>query len=30
MNSFEQYPRDWHLWYTNAAPEKAMLPGAQI
>uniref|UniRef100_A0A2K5CLM4 Dynein axonemal heavy chain 2 n=1 Tax=Aotus nancymaae TaxID=37293 RepID=A0A2K5CLM4_AOTNA len=27
MNSFEQYPRDWHLWYTNAAPEKAMLPG---
>lgn len=29
MNSFEQYPRDWHLWYTNASPEKAMLPGAQ-
>ena len=28
MNSFEQYPRDWHLWYTNATPEKAMLPGA--
>uniref|UniRef100_A0A2K6FUH7 Dynein axonemal heavy chain 2 n=1 Tax=Propithecus coquereli TaxID=379532 RepID=A0A2K6FUH7_PROCO len=27
MNSFEQYPRDWHLWYTNAAPEKGMLPG---
>ncbi|XP_042138199.1 dynein axonemal heavy chain 2 isoform X2 [Peromyscus maniculatus bairdii] len=27
MNSFEQYPRDWHLWYTNASPEKAMLPG---
>ncbi|KAM4844901.1 dynein axonemal heavy chain 2 isoform 2-T2 [Thomomys bottae] len=27
MNSFEQYPRDWLLWYTNAAPEKAMLPG---
>ncbi|XP_077826327.1 dynein axonemal heavy chain 2 isoform X1 [Macaca mulatta] len=27
MNSFEQYPRDWHLWYTHAAPEKAMLPG---
>ncbi|XP_063485594.1 dynein axonemal heavy chain 2 isoform X3 [Symphalangus syndactylus] len=27
MNSFEQYPRDWHLWYTSAAPEKAMLPG---
>uniref|UniRef100_A0A8C8ZZR2 Dynein axonemal heavy chain 2 n=1 Tax=Prolemur simus TaxID=1328070 RepID=A0A8C8ZZR2_PROSS len=27
MNSFEQYPRDWHLWYTNATPEKVMLPG---
>uniref|UniRef100_A0A8C6R755 Dynein axonemal heavy chain 2 n=1 Tax=Nannospalax galili TaxID=1026970 RepID=A0A8C6R755_NANGA len=27
MNSFEQYPRDWHMWYTNAAPEKATLPG---
>ncbi|XP_074081622.1 dynein axonemal heavy chain 2 isoform X3 [Macrotis lagotis] len=27
MNSFEQYPRDWNLWYTNSAPEKAMLPG---
>nr|XP_008509230.1 PREDICTED: dynein heavy chain 2, axonemal-like isoform X3 [Equus przewalskii] len=29
MNSFEQYPRDWHLWYTSATPEKAMLPGAR-
>lgn len=29
MNSFEQYPRDWHLWYTHAAPEKAMLPGTR-
>lgn len=29
MNSFEQYPRDWHQWYTNATPEKAMLPGDQ-
>ncbi|XP_060146269.1 dynein axonemal heavy chain 2 isoform X4 [Globicephala melas] len=27
MNSFEQYPRDWNLWYTSATPEKAMLPG---
>uniref|UniRef100_F6YZ23 Dynein axonemal heavy chain 2 n=1 Tax=Monodelphis domestica TaxID=13616 RepID=F6YZ23_MONDO len=26
MNSFEQYPRDWNLWYTNSSPEKAMLP----
>lgn len=30
MNSFEQYPRDWHLWYTNSSPEKAMLPGAGL
>jgi dynein heavy chain len=30
MNSFEQYPRDWHLWYTNSSPEKAMLPGARL
>ncbi|XP_056602033.1 dynein axonemal heavy chain 2 isoform X3 [Triplophysa dalaica] len=27
MASFEQYPRDWHLWYTNPEPEKAPLPG---
>ncbi|XP_064408838.1 dynein axonemal heavy chain 2 [Latimeria chalumnae] len=27
MNSFEQYPRDWNLWYTDAEPENAMLPG---
>ncbi|KAF7236750.1 Dynein heavy chain 2, axonemal [Varanus komodoensis] len=27
MNSFEQYPRDWNLWYTSSRPEKAMLPG---
>nr|XP_060635826.1 dynein axonemal heavy chain 2 [Anolis sagrei ordinatus] len=27
MNSFEQYPRDWNLWYTSSKPEKAMLPG---
>ncbi|KAL5251273.1 hypothetical protein ACHWQZ_G016836 [Mnemiopsis leidyi] len=26
-NSFEQYARDWHLWYTSSAPEDAMLPG---
>lgn len=30
MNSFEQYPRDWHLWYTNSSPEKGMLPGAGL
>ncbi|XP_039605580.1 dynein heavy chain 2, axonemal [Polypterus senegalus] len=27
MNSFEQYPRDWHLWYTSAEPESVTLPG---
>ncbi|XP_039193883.1 dynein heavy chain 2, axonemal isoform X2 [Crotalus tigris] len=27
MNSFEQYPRDWNLWYTSSKPEKALLPG---
>uniref|UniRef100_W5N7B2 Dynein axonemal heavy chain 2 n=1 Tax=Lepisosteus oculatus TaxID=7918 RepID=W5N7B2_LEPOC len=26
MNSFEQNPRDWHLWYTSATPETAPLP----
>ncbi|XP_078389870.1 dynein axonemal heavy chain 2 [Cetorhinus maximus] len=26
MNSFEQYPKDWHAWYTNSEPETAMLP----
>uniref|UniRef100_UPI0037E8313A dynein axonemal heavy chain 2 n=1 Tax=Semicossyphus pulcher TaxID=241346 RepID=UPI0037E8313A len=27
MNSFEQYPRDWNLWFTSAEPENATLPG---
>ncbi|XP_053319883.1 dynein axonemal heavy chain 2 [Spea bombifrons] len=27
MNSFEQYPRDWNLWYTSPEPENACLPG---
>ncbi|KAM6949562.1 LOW QUALITY PROTEIN: dynein axonemal heavy chain 2 [Aplochiton taeniatus] len=27
MASFEQYPRDWNLWYTSAEPEAAPLPG---
>ncbi|KAM8972622.1 dynein axonemal heavy chain 2 [Pelodytes ibericus] len=27
MNSFEQYPRDWNVWYTSANPESACLPG---
>ena len=25
--SFEQYPRDWHVWFTSAEPENAALPG---
>ena len=25
--SFEQYPRDWHVWFTSAEPENATLPG---
>ncbi|XP_030042289.1 dynein axonemal heavy chain 2 [Microcaecilia unicolor] len=27
MSSFEQYPRDWNMWYTSMEPETAMLPG---
>uniref|UniRef100_A0A4W4FHJ2 Dynein heavy chain region D6 P-loop domain-containing protein n=1 Tax=Electrophorus electricus TaxID=8005 RepID=A0A4W4FHJ2_ELEEL len=27
MASFEQYPRDWNLWYTSSEPEHAPLPG---
>ncbi|XP_018599950.2 dynein heavy chain 2, axonemal [Scleropages formosus] len=27
MASFEEYPRDWHLWYTSAEPESTPLPG---
>ena len=27
MTSFEQYPRDWNIWYTAAEPETASLPG---
>ncbi|XP_030635110.1 dynein heavy chain 2, axonemal [Chanos chanos] len=27
MTSFEQYPRDWNLWYTSPEPENAQLPG---
>ena len=26
-NSFEQYPRDWHQWFTSAEPENTPLPG---
>ncbi|XP_030837708.1 dynein heavy chain 2, axonemal [Strongylocentrotus purpuratus] len=27
VQAFEQYPRDWHVWYTSAEPELAGLPG---
>jgi dynein heavy chain len=27
ITSFEQYPRDWNVWYTNSEPETAALPG---
>ncbi|XP_021360073.1 dynein heavy chain 2, axonemal-like isoform X4 [Mizuhopecten yessoensis] len=27
ITSFEQYPRDWNIWYTSAEPETATLPG---
>nr|XP_019958870.1 PREDICTED: dynein heavy chain 2, axonemal [Paralichthys olivaceus] len=27
MTSFEQYPRDWNIWFTSAEPENATLPG---
>jgi dynein heavy chain len=26
-NSFDQYPREWHIWYTSAEPETSHLPG---
>ncbi|XP_064639639.1 dynein axonemal heavy chain 2-like isoform X2 [Lineus longissimus] len=27
ITSFEQYPRDWNIWYTASEPETAGLPG---
>ncbi len=27
VTSFEQYMRDWNVWYTSAEPENAALPG---
>ncbi|KAM8760834.1 dynein axonemal heavy chain 2-like [Acanthopagrus schlegelii] len=27
MGSFEEYRRDWKIWFTSAEPEKATLPG---
>lgn len=27
MESFEQYPEEWKLWFTSTEPEKAALPG---
>jgi len=25
--SFEQYPRDWNVWFTSSEPENASMPG---
>ena len=27
ITSFEQYPRDWNLWFTAGEPENTALPG---
>lgn len=27
MGSFDQYPHDWHGWYTSTEPERTPLPG---
>ncbi|XP_075307002.1 dynein axonemal heavy chain 2 [Odontesthes bonariensis] len=27
VTSFEQYPRDWNLWFKSSEPENATLPG---
>ena len=27
ITSFEQYPRDWNMWYTSSTPETSTLPG---
>ena len=27
--SFEQYSRDWNIWYTSAEPETSVFPGQQ-
>lgn len=27
ISSFEQYPRDWNMWFTSAEPENSSLPG---
>ena len=29
-NSFDQYPREWHQWYTSDSPETTPLPGTVI
>lgn len=30
IDSFEQYPRDWHTWYTHSEPETLALVGKKI
>lgn len=29
MASFEEYPRDWNLWFSSAEPENTTLPGTK-
>ena len=29
IQSFEQYPRDWNVWFTSAEPETTSLPGGR-
>ena len=30
VTSFEQYPRDWNIWYTSSEPENTPLPGNRL
>ena len=30
VTSFEQYPRDWNMWYIAAEPESTPLPGTML
>jgi len=30
VTSFEQYSRDWNIWYTSAEPESSVFPGVSV
>lgn len=30
MESFEEYPEEWKLWFTSGEPEKNALPGLRF